>query len=322
MAVPFDVEHGKVIGAPVPVQGVESAGPWGYRAVATTPEGLQVQALRPPSRVLWVTRDGVEAEIALPRASYRTPSVSPDGRRIAIAMAEGGKNSDIWTFGTDGMSPTRITTRGENQSPVWTPDGMWLLFWSERDGIRTVYRKRSDGTGAEERLVEGEQGRPVAVSPDGQWLTTNHRDDIWMVPIHGGEPKLLVQTPFVEGGANFSPDGQWIVYQGFETGTSTHYIRRFDGSGSRITVSTTGANAHWSPDGRELYDVEGNVLTTHEFHPDGTVGPGRRLFDFPYHFDWAIGPDGRFLVVSEAEPPRLLFVEGWFDELRAMFPRA
>ena len=68
-------------------------------------------------------------------------------------------------------------------------------------------------------------------------MTTNHRDDIWMVPIHGGEPKVLIQTPFVEGGANFSPDGQWIVYQGFETGTSTHYIRRADGTGPRITVA-------------------------------------------------------------------------------------
>ena len=54
-------------GPPVPVQSVESAGPWGYRTVATTPDGLQVQALRPPSRLLWVTQDGAESEIALPR---------------------------------------------------------------------------------------------------------------------------------------------------------------------------------------------------------------------------------------------------------------
>jgi hypothetical protein len=169
---------------------------------------------------------------------------------------------------------------------------MWLLFWSERDGIRTVYRKRSDGTGDEERLVDGEQGRPVAVSPDGQWFTTNHRDDIWMVPIRGGEPKLLIQTPFVEGGANFSPDGQWIVYQGFETGTSTHYIRRADGTGPRITVSTTGANAHWSPDGRELYRrrAERDRMTAPTSIPTARSVRARRLFDFPYHFDWAIAP--------------------------------
>ena len=319
MAAPFDAERGEMTGPAVPVQSVESAGPWGYRTVATTPDGLQVQALRPPSRLLWVTQDGVESEIALPRGSYRTPTVSPDGTRIALALAEGGRNADIWTFDLDGGSPTRITTRGENTSPVWTPDGEWLLFWSERDGIRTVYRKRSDGTGDEVRVVSGEQGRPVAVTPSGEWLTTNHRDDIWMVPVNGGEPKVLIQTPFVEGGATFSPDGQWIAYQGFESGTSTHYVRRADGSGARITVASTAAYAHWSRDGRVLYDVEqnGTLMVAREFH-DGTVGPARRLFDFPYHIDWDIAPDGRFLVVSEAEAPRLVFVDNWFRELSAL----
>jgi hypothetical protein len=47
------------------VQSVESAGPWGYRTVASTPDGLQVQALRPPSRLLWVASDGAESEISL-----------------------------------------------------------------------------------------------------------------------------------------------------------------------------------------------------------------------------------------------------------------
>jgi TolB protein len=239
-------------------------------------------------------------------------------------MAEGGRNADIWTFDSDGGRPTRITTRGENASPVWTPDGAWLLFWSERDGIRTVYRKRSDGTGEEERLVDGEQGRPVGASPDGRWLTTDHRDDVWGVPIHGdGEPKPLVQTPFVEGGATFSPDGQWIVYQGFEAGTSTHYVRRVDGSGARLTVSAAAAYSHWSRDGRQLFTVERvpPVMTVRDFLPDGTLGPARRLFDFTYDEDWNVAPDGRFLVVSEAEPPSLVFVDGWFRELRAMFPR-
>jgi hypothetical protein len=56
-----------------------------------------------------------------------------------------------------------------------------------------------------------------------------------------------------------------------------------------------------------------------ELRPDG-FGPPQRLFDFPYHFDWDVAPDGRFLVVSEAEAPRLVFVENWFEELRALFP--
>ena len=88
MAAPFDAERGTVTGPPVPVQSVESAGPWGYRTVATTPDGLQVQALRPPSRLLWVGSDGAESEISLPRGSYRTPDRV--ARRHAHRAGAGG----------------------------------------------------------------------------------------------------------------------------------------------------------------------------------------------------------------------------------------
>jgi serine/threonine-protein kinase len=324
MAVGFDAETGAVAGAPVPVQGVEAGGPWGYRAVSVTADGLQVQALRSPSQLVWITPDGVEQPIALPRGSLRNPTVSPDGTRIAVALAEGGRNADIWSFDVDGGRPARITSRGENMSPVWTPDGEWILYWSEREGVRTVYRRRADGTGEEERLVDGEQGRPVAVSPDGRWLTTNHRDDVWAIPlVGGGEPQVLIQTDFVEGGANYSPDGRWIVWQGFETGTSVHYIRRADGSGARINVSSyNGGSGRWSRDGRQLYTVESDpqVMVVRDFAPDGTLGPPRRLFEHRYHFDFDVAPDGRLLVVSEAEPPTLVFVDNWFRELRSLFP--
>ena len=325
MAVPFDPGRGVLTGSPVPVSGVESGGPWGYRTVAVSADGLQVQALRPRSKLLWVSEDGREQEIPLPRASFRNPTVSPDGTRIAVAMAEGGRNADIWTFDRDGGRPSRITTRGENASPVWTPDGSWILFWSERDGIRTVYRRRADGTGAEERLVDGEQGRPAATTPDGRWLSTNHRDDVWLVPIDGsGEPEVLVATEFVEGGANFSPDGRWFVYQGLETGTSVHYLRRADGSGARFTVSTSsGGNARWSRDGARLFSVESTpqVMVARDVAVDGVVGPPRRLFEHRYHLDWDVAPDGRFLVVSEADAPSLVFADNWFGELRALFAR-
>jgi hypothetical protein len=158
-----------------------------------------------------------------------------------------------------------------------------------------------------------------------------------MVPIQGdAEPKVLVQTSFVEGSASFSPDGRWITYQGFDTGSALHYLRRADGSGSRLTVSGAAADAdsprsragdtraRWSRDGRQFFAVEHlpHIMTARDFHPDGTVSAARRLFDYRYHYDFDVAPDGRFLVVLEAEPPTLVFVESWFAELVALFPTA
>jgi hypothetical protein len=62
-------------------------------------------------------------------------------------------------------------------------------------------------------------------------------------------------------------------------------------------------------------------MVARDFHADGSVGPPRRLFDFSYSFEWDVAPDGRLLVVSEVEAPTLVFVDGWFRELRGMFPR-
>ena len=89
-------------------------------------------------------------------------------------------------------------------------------------------------------------------------------------------------------------------------------------------VTNGDSNGHWSRDGKVLFDVErdGTVMTARDFHQDGSVGTPRRLFDFPYHFDWDVAPDGRFLVVSEAEAPKLVFIDNWLRELRAIFPNS
>ncbi|HVR30019.1 MAG TPA: hypothetical protein VMS86_10850, partial [Thermoanaerobaculia bacterium] len=81
--------------------------------------------------------------------------------------------------------------------------------------------------------------------------------------------------------------------------------------------------ARWSRDGRQLFTVERRpqVMTAREFHPEGSLGPARRLFDFDYHYDWDAAPGDRFLVAADAEAPALVFVDGWFAELEAMFPQ-
>ena len=48
------------------------------------------------------------------------PSWSPDGRQIAFSSSRGGKR-DIYVMNADGSNLRRLTTRGDNYSPSWSP---------------------------------------------------------------------------------------------------------------------------------------------------------------------------------------------------------
>jgi Tol biopolymer transport system component len=69
----------------------------------------------------------------------------------------------------------------------------------------------------------------------------------------GRPPSPLVQTPFEEGSAAFSPDGSLLAYESSEAGRWDVYVlRRSDGT--RVVVSRAGGTRpHWSADGSALY---------------------------------------------------------------------
>ena len=141
---------------------------------------------------------------------------------------------------------------------------------------RTAPAKRSVSSPA------SRDGR-LAVSPDGDWLTTNHRDDIWMVPIRGGEPKALIQTPFVEGGANFSPDGQMDRLSGLRDRhlDPLHPPRRRQRAahhrlGGRRQRPLVAGRTHSLRHRAQRHDHDRARLPR-----DGTVGPPRRCSSSP-----------------------------------------
>ena len=87
------------------------------------------------SQLVWVDRSGKVLETIAPLVSHRAPGAvrtDPDGLR------------------------TRLTfDAGEDWSSAWSPDGRSLVFSAGRPNPLHLYRKPSDGSGTEERLVEG-----------------------------------------------------------------------------------------------------------------------------------------------------------------------
>ena len=107
---------------------------------------------------------------------YNQPVLSPDGKRVAVVKPDLDKEtSDVWVLdvatGTGIQLTSSQSARGAN-SPVWSPDGSQVAYVALREGYFGIYRKASNGQGAEELLYRN--NAPMTLtdwSMDGRYLS-------------------------------------------------------------------------------------------------------------------------------------------------------
>jgi len=212
-------------------------------------------------QLTWVDRSGrTLGTLGAPDgADLEFPSISPDGRRVAVTRRVQG-NTDIWLM--DDARQTRFTfDAGVDQFPVWWPDGSRIVFSSNRTGQADLYQRLASGTAVEERLVASDQSKtPTSVAADGRFLLyysidPQTSDDLWIVPLSGDRtPFVFLKTLFREHEVVFSPDGRWVAYMANESGRMEIYVRPFtaspaSGAGANEAtgqwqISTTGGDDH------------------------------------------------------------------------------
>lgn len=210
--------------------------------------------------ILWVDRDGKSTTLWTEEGAFFDPRLSPDGKQLSVTRAK-DDNTDIWVFDLQREVATRLTfdPDGDNGS-VWTPDGSHILFSSFRNSTPGLYRKRSDGSGDAELLVDSDTFlHPDSVSGDGRFLsgvTIGQSFDIFVYALDGsGEVEEFLSTPFLEWHSQFSPDGRWIAYMSDESGRYEVYVRPYPSSaGGRWQISQSGGGQpRWSRDGQTLF---------------------------------------------------------------------
>ena len=279
---------------------------------------------------------------------YVTPRFSPNGTRLAFALASGqGRQLDIWIKDLGAGTMLRLTRMpGSNHHPLWMPDGTGLVFESVLGGTPALYWIRSDGGGEPRRLTDDNIRRiPYGISPDGKWLLYGQQSpqvrELGIVPfekngddIRLGQPKTLVRSPALVVGAQFSPDGRWIAYHSDETGINEVYVTPLEGGRSKVPISNGGGRYPlWSRTSRELFflSAEGHVMVT-DYTTDGktlTATKSRRWSDLrlprlPSN-GYDLSPDGkRFVAILDAggtsAPESVTVLLNFFDELRRRVP--
>lgn len=115
---------------------------------AVSPDGKHIAFVsdRGGSPQIYVMRrDGSDMRRTTFEGSYNTsPSWSPKGDRIVFSGRRGTRNQ-IFTVNPDSSGLIQLTTEGNNEDPSFSPDGRFITFTSDRDGMKGIYIMRVNG---------------------------------------------------------------------------------------------------------------------------------------------------------------------------------
>ena len=340
MIAPFDQNSMKTTGEPTVLDEGIRHGIAGSADLAVSEEGTLVYATsagQGNQEFVWVTRDGKPQSVDPDwRGDFGHPSLSPDGRRLAVTSPRSGYPGDIWIKRLDRGSSFKLTLGGKvNYGSGWTPDGNSVTFSSESP-TGVLWTKRADGSAQKElQLHEKRWVWAPLWSPDGKWLvfvTDNNApgsgDILGIRPGIDTAPVPLVASKFMEVAPAISPNGRWLAYASDETGQFEIYVVPFPNTtAARWAVSTRGGTeALWSHRGSELFyrDGSGNLVAvavkttpTFSFGRPTVLFPASGFASEKLGLQYALAPnDQRFLMIRPL-PDKLIVVKNWFEELNA-----
>jgi eukaryotic-like serine/threonine-protein kinase len=216
--------------------------------------------------------DGTLRPITTGTVDEQSPSVSPNGDRIAFAA--GSDDFDLIQVALDGADVhTLLATSRSETRPAWSPTGTQIAYVTNARGTpeiwirsveegwaRPVVKRDSEGSVSWQSL-----GRP-SFSPDGQRIVyeligTKHA--VWVASVADGRGVPLDQESPDQHSPAWSPDGNWVAYQRLLGGKwELAKVALGGGKPVRIAEATPGGGDHtaWSPSGEWIAHVVAGTL--------------------------------------------------------------
>ncbi len=196
-----------------------------------------------------------------------SPVWMPDGKHVLFVSSLGGVR-DIYSQKISGSNdpvgaPVRITTGLNPHSISLSSDGHSLAYsafttsaniWSASiNGTHPIDQSTMKPFTTGNQTIEG-----FGVSPDEQWMAYDSdiggNDDIYKMPMTGGEPVQLTRDPASDFAPAWSPNGKEIAFHSFRNGTRDIFTIMADGS--RTTPVYVGPGQElvpsWAPDGNHI----------------------------------------------------------------------
>ena len=243
------------------------------------PFSADIQSIRPVYR----GKDfGFDATAEKQVKGVLAPALSPDGKQVAFVALNQLYLLDV------GKSTPRALTHDTfyKQGPTWSPDGKWLAYVSDKEGIENIYLLD---------LKTGEERRPApsksaeifpAWSPDGKSMAfQNQTGATLLLDVATGTISPLAPATFFPGRPAFSANGKTVTIA-----TVKPYSHRFrEGTSSILAVDVSTKKTEWfepapfesistrtedgpvySPDGKEMVFVMDDLLYAMPVDENGT----------------------------------------------------
>jgi Tol biopolymer transport system component len=331
MALPFDPDKVRPTGPPVTIAR-DLSQPDAYSSRAAVSAGGSIVYPRSsggvPRRLMLVSRSGQATPLTPDPKGYASPRFSPDGRRVAVYIADPIISSrDVWVLDVGQRVWSRLTTNGISDKPIWTPDGRRVVFSSNDD---LWWIAADGGSRPESLLVSVGSHFAGSVTPDGRAVvfqeTGSLTNGIRTLAFDSTQvARTIFPAAFDESNPALSPDGHWLAYQSDQTGQMQVYVRSFPEPGARVPVSLQGGSEPvWAHHGSELFYRSGDSLMVASLatSPDLVVAGRRPLFTgsflagAPFR-EYDVAPDDQhFVMISGGAAQSTLYgVEGVFRRL-------
>lgn len=231
-----------------------------------------------------------------------------------ILFARNGSNYDIFSINPDGTGELQLTNNSaRDDSPKWSPNGIKIVFTSDRDGgPDEIYTMFADG-GSPTRLTTNSlnDANPVW-SPDGTRIAFDRAGQIFVVDDDGAGETQMTGTAFagIKSHPSWSPDGSQIVFHN-DRGFGDFRIQIIDSSCSSCNGQTLigdlpdNFDPIWSPDSNSIaYSNDQIDLSDHSQPLSFLFSPYLMNLDFPIRqiptvgnmFSPAWSPDGTKLI--------------------------
>ncbi len=166
---------------------------------------------------------------------FRNAAISPDGK--TVVFAHGG---DLYSVPASGGRAIPLTVSpAYESSPVWSPDGQFIAFASDRHGNDDVFIMPANGGTATRLTFHSASDTPTDFTHDGSAIifSSSRTDDVksslfpsgvlselYKVSVDGGTPEMILTTPALN--ARYNSNGSRLVYEdrkGYEDEFRKHH---------------------------------------------------------------------------------------------------